>query len=119
MTQQSRLGAQLHLAPERQVRTRLAAGAEWIRTSGSARECLPFRFVYLTETVGISSEGLAGVRDRNFESTSLQRRVHKLSVPVRIPIMSAGHSPNHQFASRGTEPHLASANGRATLAALA
>src|SRR6516225_11745392 len=44
-----------------------------IESSGSAREWLPFRFVYLPETVRISSKGLADVKDRSFEATSLEQ----------------------------------------------
>ena len=44
-------------------------GAEWIRTSGAAREWLPFRFVYLPETVRVSPKGPADVPYRSFEST--------------------------------------------------
>src|SRR5215472_13328028 len=53
---------------------------KWIRTSGSAREWLPFCFVYLPETVRVSPKG--PVRGRGFESTSLQGRVRELSVPA-------------------------------------
>jgi len=70
---------------------RLPAGAEWIRTSGSAREWLPFCFVYLPETVRVSPKGL--VRDRGFESTSLQQTVRLSSGFASIRGQSPGFQP--------------------------
>jgi hypothetical protein len=46
-------------------------------------------FVYLPETVRVSPKGLADIRDRSFESTSLQRGVSELSVPLKTtPVVS-------------------------------
>ena len=98
---------------------RLPAGAEWIRTSGSAREWLPFCFVYLPETVRVSPKGL--VRDRGFESTSLQQTVRLSSGFASIRGQSPGFQPlcgPFRAAVVGRDAQSPAASGRAALVSL-
>jgi hypothetical protein len=68
----------------REVRGRLFAGAEWIRTSGSAREngyrSESSGFVYLPETVRVSSKDLPTSGTEVSNPLPLQQRVERTTI---------------------------------------